>query len=115
MPPRSENLKTLRLLLSGQAPSVAAMPQPGAISVSRLRESGPIDSLCWGDSRAREEHRQELWMLDGKRYFAEFPDEDPKRQPKLLKSPELMASLRALEKELRPYLQQAPAGGLDGK
>ena len=54
-------------------------------------------------------------MLDGKRYFGEFPDEDPKHQPKLLRSPELMASLRALEKELRPYLQQEPAGDLDGK
>ena len=54
-------------------------------------------------------------MLDGKRYFAEFPDEDPENQPKLLHSPELIASLRALEKELRPYLQQEPARDLDGK
>jgi hypothetical protein len=54
-------------------------------------------------------------MLDGKRYFAEFPDEDPENQPRLLRSPELMASLRALEKELRPYLQQEPASDLDRK
>jgi hypothetical protein len=54
-------------------------------------------------------------MLDGKRYFAEFPDEDPENQPRLLQSPELMASLRALEKELRPYLQNALAGDIDRK
>ena len=52
-------------------------------------------------------------MLDGNRYFAEFPDENPENQPKLLLSPELMASLRALEKELRPYLESA--GHIDGK
>jgi hypothetical protein len=28
-------------------------------------------------------------MLNDKRYFAEFPDEDPGNQPKLLRSPEL--------------------------
>ena len=39
-------------------------------------------------------------MLDGKRYFAEFPDEDPENQSRLLRSPEVMASLKALEKEL---------------
>jgi hypothetical protein len=49
-------------------------------------------------------------MLDGKRYFAEFPDEDPENPPKLLRSPELMASLRALERELRPYLQNELTG-----
>ena len=54
-------------------------------------------------------------MLDGKRYFAEFPDEDPENQPRLLQSPELMASLRALEKELRPYLQNELANDLDRK
>jgi hypothetical protein len=48
-------------------------------------------------------------MLDGKRYFAEFPDEDPENQPRVLRSPELMASLKALEKQLRPYLQNALA------
>jgi hypothetical protein len=52
-------------------------------------------------------------MLNGKRYFAEFPDEDP--ETKLLRSPELMASLRALEKELRPYLQNELASDIDRK
>jgi hypothetical protein len=54
-------------------------------------------------------------MLDGKRYFAEFPDEDPENQPRLLRSPELMASLKALEKELRPYLQNELANDIDRK
>jgi hypothetical protein len=60
-------------------------------------------------------------MLNGKRYFAEFPDEDPENQPKELRSPELMSLLRALEKELRPYLKTAPtsdaelASDIEGK
>jgi hypothetical protein len=36
-------------------------------------------------------------MLDGKRYYAEFPDEDPAI---LRYSPTLIAALRALEREL---------------
>jgi hypothetical protein len=60
-------------------------------------------------------------MLNGKRYYAEFPDEDPANQPRELRSPELMSLLKALEKELRPYLKTAPAsdaevaGGVEGK
>jgi hypothetical protein len=60
-------------------------------------------------------------MLNGKRYFSEFPDEDPASQRKELRSPELMALLKALEKELRPYLETgsasdpALASGVDGK
>jgi hypothetical protein len=42
-------------------------------------------------------------MLNGKEYFAEFPDEDPVHR-QLLLSAKLLATLRALEKELRPYL-----------
>jgi hypothetical protein len=44
-------------------------------------------------------------MLNGKEYFAEFPDEDPARRETLL-SAKLLATLRALEKELRPYIPQ---------
>ena len=44
-------------------------------------------------------------MLNGKEYFAEFPDEDPARRQVLL-SAKLLATLRALEKELRPYIPQ---------
>jgi hypothetical protein len=45
-------------------------------------------------------------MLDGKRYFAEFPDEDPARRA-FLHSPKVIATLRALEKELRPYISRS--------
>ena len=52
-------------------------------------------------------------MLNGKRYFAEFPDEDPAAaEHKLLRSPTLMAALKALEKELRRYLHREPKPGL---
>jgi hypothetical protein len=47
-------------------------------------------------------------MLDGKKYYAEFPDEDPEsKKPVLLHSPTLVAALRALEKHLRPYIPKA--------
>ena len=55
-------------------------------------------------------------MLDGKQYFAEFPDEDATRKLDLLSSPRLLATLRALEKELRPYIPghtQTPADAGD--
>jgi hypothetical protein len=52
-------------------------------------------------------------MLDGKQYFAEFPDEDPARQQALLHSPKLLATLRALEKELRPYIPKHLETGVD--
>jgi hypothetical protein len=49
-------------------------------------------------------------MLDAKRYFSKFPDEDPtNRKPILLHSPILIAALRALEKELRPFIPTAKA------
>jgi hypothetical protein len=41
-------------------------------------------------------------MLDGKRYYALFPDEDPaNRKPN---SPTLITALRGLEKELRSFI-----------
>jgi hypothetical protein len=53
-------------------------------------------------------------MLDGNRYFAEFPDEDPANEKlPLLHSPALIASLRALEKELRPYIPKSIETGAD--
>jgi hypothetical protein len=95
---------------------VAAAPQPAVVGVSLLRESACIDSLGRVDSRARGASPSgSLQMLDGKRYFAEFPDEDPEKQPRLLRSPELMASLKALEKELRPYLQNELTNDIDRK
>ena len=45
-------------------------------------------------------------MLDGKRYFANFPDEDPGSRRIGLHSAELLATLAALEKEFRAVLQQ---------
>jgi len=51
-------------------------------------------------------------MLDGKRYYAEFPDEDPAgRKPVLVYSRSLMVALRALEKELRPFIPSTRADG----
>jgi hypothetical protein len=82
--------------------------------MSSLRESARIDSLASADSRVRKSIcSKEPEMLDGKRYFAEFPDEDPEKPLKLLRSPELMASLRALERELRPYLQNELTGDIN--
>jgi hypothetical protein len=47
-------------------------------------------------------------MLDGKRYYAVFPDENPVNKKSVVRySPALIAALRALEKELRPFI---PAG-----
>jgi hypothetical protein len=51
-------------------------------------------------------------MLNGTRYFAEFPDEDPLRQRSLC-SPQLMATLRALEKELRPHIPKPLEAGIE--
>ena len=51
-------------------------------------------------------------MLNGKEYFAEFPDEDPARRQALL-SAKLLATLRALGKELRPYIQQPAETGAE--
>jgi hypothetical protein len=52
-------------------------------------------------------------MLNGKRYFAEFPDEDPAARRGLLRSPKLMATLKALEKELRRHIHREPKAGLE--
>jgi len=44
-------------------------------------------------------------MLDGKRYYAAFPDENPANtKPVVHHNQTLIAALRALEKELRPYI-----------
>ena len=52
-------------------------------------------------------------MLDGKRYFSEFPDEDPARQQALLHTRKLLETLRALKKELRPYIAKPIETGAD--
>ena len=43
-------------------------------------------------------------MLDGKRYFASFPDEDTTTRRLGLHSAELLETLAALEKEFRAFL-----------
>jgi hypothetical protein len=53
-------------------------------------------------------------MLNGKRYFAAFPDEDPAMPRRLLRSPKLMATLKALEKELRPHIRTEREIGNEG-
>ena len=45
-------------------------------------------------------------MLDGKRYFAEFPDEEAGSSERLLSIAKRLEKLAALEKELRRYLEQ---------
>ena len=46
-------------------------------------------------------------MLDGKRYYENFPDEDPVVRRSIgLHSAELLATLAALEKEFRAVLEQ---------
>jgi hypothetical protein len=52
-------------------------------------------------------------MLDGKRYFAEFPDEDPATRRLGLHSSELLKTLAALEKEFRACLQNEDSGKVD--
>ena len=39
-------------------------------------------------------------MLDGQRYFAEFPDEEPEQPKRLLLSDELLVTLAAIEREI---------------
>jgi hypothetical protein len=49
-------------------------------------------------------------VLDEKRYYAAFPDENPaNRKPILRHSPALMAALRALEKEVRLFIPTTKA------
>jgi hypothetical protein len=53
-------------------------------------------------------------MLDGQRYFAEFPDEVPEASDlprKLLLSDELRVTLAAIEKELSDFMRGAGRAG----
>jgi hypothetical protein len=45
-------------------------------------------------------------MLDGGRYFAEFPDEDPNAAAAL--SPEALTALVAIEREISTFIGTAP-------
>jgi len=46
-----------------------------------------------------------MGMLDGTRYFAEFPDENPDRAPL---NPEVLCALVALEREISRIVQSEP-------
>jgi hypothetical protein len=62
-------------------------------------------------------------MLDGQRYYSEFPDEEPPRR--LLLSDELLVTLAAIEREISAFIRTATedktnaigaaAGGSDAK
>jgi hypothetical protein len=46
-----------------------------------------------------------MGMLDGSRYFAEFPDENPHRAPM---NPAVLCALRALEREISRIVETEP-------
>ena len=53
-------------------------------------------------------------MLDGQRYFEEFPDEAPDAMRRLLLSDELRVTLAAIEKELSAFMRGAETGVATG-
>ena len=53
-------------------------------------------------------------MLDGKRYFSGFPDDDPEGKKALLHSPRLLETLRALLAEPAETRLARLAGKLSG-
>jgi hypothetical protein len=64
-------------------------------------------------------------MLDGRRYFSEFPDEEPEQPKRMLLSDELLVTLAAIEREISAFIGAtvegkgdtagAAAGGEQGK
>jgi hypothetical protein len=46
-------------------------------------------------------------MLDGQRYFSEFPDEEPEQPKRLLLSDELLVTLAAIEREISEFIGNA--------
>jgi hypothetical protein len=44
-------------------------------------------------------------MLDGQRYFSDFPDEEPEQPRRLLLSDELLVTLAAIEKEISAFIR----------
>jgi len=49
-------------------------------------------------------------MLDGNRYFSEFPDEEPGQPPRLVLSDELLVTLAAIEREISAFIREASDG-----
>jgi hypothetical protein len=58
---------------------------------------------------------EEATMLDGRRYFAAFPDEDPTVRSNLQRNPKLLATLAVIEKEIRSYIQYRLKAGVEEK
>ena len=52
-------------------------------------------------------------MLDGQRYFSEFPDEEPEQPKRLLLSDELLVTLAAIEREISAFIGSASVGKID--
>ena len=52
-------------------------------------------------------------MLDGQRYFSEFPDEEPEHPKRLLLSDELLVTLAAIEREISEFIGNATEGKAD--
>lgn len=52
-------------------------------------------------------------MLDGQRYFSEFPDEEPEQPGRLLLSDELRVTLAAIEREISAFIGSASGGKSD--
>ena len=50
-------------------------------------------------------------MLDGQRYFSEFPDEEPEQPKRLLLSDELLVTLAAIEREISEFIGNADGNG----
>jgi hypothetical protein len=46
-------------------------------------------------------------MLDGQRYFSEFPDEEPEQPGRLRLSDELLVTLAAIEREISAFIGSA--------
>jgi len=51
-----------------------------------------------------------MGMLDGSRYFAEFPDENPDRAPM---NPAVLRALVALEREISRIVQTEPESKIE--
>jgi hypothetical protein len=56
----------------------------------------------------------EARMLDGQRYFSEFPDEEPEQPKRLLLSDELLVTLAAIEREISEFIGNAAEGNIAG-
>jgi hypothetical protein len=50
-------------------------------------------------------------MLDGSRYFAEFPDENPAGMGQVPLRPELLTALMAIEREISGFMRNNAASG----